>query len=689
MIEIFATEFIKQLVKGAVEEVRSTVSDRRKRRISEEEDRIKIEREVFNHKRSEALAEKSSAERSGKKYTKQIPSKTDFRDFEKKKLAQLQDWKDRSQREINLACHIDGGVVERSMQRHQEEILDWSESFYFREMSKEAAIEERYVQLSLFLTPKRRHRIPEEENAKVGIDTIWDNYRSVFLYGAAGSGKTTSLKHLARSMQDSVSSEKGLLAFTFRDGFVDAEAPKDSRLRRGIRKAFSLNSSIQQTVDLLEVEGLPEDIEQALDANFMSFLNDRSTIIMCDGLDELPESSFIQGIVLELSSLNKRYPKIRFLVTCRSGEVRSSPDGFDEYEIAPLSEEQVRAFVSKWVNDDGGVERILSEIATKEYLEVSTRPIVLAYICSVFQRTGQIPPTPRGLLQKVVDLLVEEWDEERFIERHGGAYNLDRQRKREILKAISFFLSFVHRSPRISSDNFTELTEYLERKLGVSIDDVRSFLSYLESQVGVLIQVGHDQFELSHKTLQEFLAAEFLLGHSEIPLQLVTSSSMMPEISLAIAMSSDSERYLGKLAPEIFEVLSGNPHLVSQLLKRLSDEKAVFGGDAGLDAILWLLSGYFIGGVRPSKPEAKRFVKSKANKRIDEQGERIAYSSLSMLGGSRQSMYDSFLNRFAVVASCDAWQVFEQKATGSEILPYTDCLVLPGDPSLRNLLQIK
>jgi U3 small nucleolar ribonucleoprotein component len=61
MIEIFATEFIKQLVKGAVEEVRSTVSEKRKRRISEEEDRIKMDREVFDHKRSKVDLPRFSA----------------------------------------------------------------------------------------------------------------------------------------------------------------------------------------------------------------------------------------------------------------------------------------------------------------------------------------------------------------------------------------------------------------------------------------------------------------------------------------------------------------------------------------------------------------------------------------------------------------------------------------------------
>ena len=46
---------------------------------------------------------------------------------------------------------------------------------------------------------------------------------------------------------------------------------------------------------------------------------------------------------------------------------------------------------------------------------------------------------------------------------------------------------------------------------------IASVIAELESHTGLFIQSGFDQFEFAHKSLQEFLTAEYLVKLPSIP----------------------------------------------------------------------------------------------------------------------------------------------------------------------------
>lgn len=78
-------------------------------------------------------------------------------------------------------------------------------------------------------------------------------------------------------------------------------------------------------------------------------LRDARTVVIFDGLDEIPHSSRSQ-VIRDISAFCAAYPSARVVVTSRPGPniAAFSAMKFQPYEVAPLANSDITAYIERW-----------------------------------------------------------------------------------------------------------------------------------------------------------------------------------------------------------------------------------------------------------------------------------------------------------------------------------------------------
>ena len=67
--------------------------------------------------------------------------------------------------------------------------------------------------------------------------------------------------------------------------------------------------------------------------------------------------------------------------------------------------------------DKNKADDFLYKVKHSPFADTSIKPLNLAHLCAIYNRIGNVPEQPKTIYRKVVNLLIEEWDEQRLIIR--------------------------------------------------------------------------------------------------------------------------------------------------------------------------------------------------------------------------------------------------------------------------------
>jgi hypothetical protein len=132
---------------------------------------------------------------------------------------------------------------------------------------------------------------------------------------------------------------------------------------------------------------------------------------------------------------------------------------------------------------------------------------------------------------------------------------------------------------------------------GLKPGEAQKVASEIEAHNGLFIQAGFDTFEFAHKSLQEFLTAEYIVKLPRIPDDLESVERLPNELAIAVAISSSPTNYLSELV-----LTSLKPHklpieFVRIFSGRLLAERPDFKSTQKLEMALITLYSYFIEAV--------------------------------------------------------------------------------------------
>jgi hypothetical protein len=316
--------------------------------------------------------------------------------------------------------------------------------------------------------------------------------------------------------------------------------------------------------------------------------------VFIDGLDETDNKS--RSIVeSEVSELALRVKKSNIIVTTRSGEYHKKIEGFDVFEVSPLTNPQILEIASKWITEPTD---FLEQIDKNPFKDTLSRPLTLTHLLIIYLRLGNLPEQPAIIYKRLVFLYLEQWDSQRGIQRTSRYSNFFSERKQEFLSAVAFYLIYKTGSPNISfnSKQLVEVYNSIHERFGLPANEVSEVVREIESHNGIIVETGDGLYEFSHLTFQEYFCANYLV-RTPFTEDILNYLKIRPApIAVTIALSSEPNNWLDQLFLQLkstSELSSANVQL-SEFLRRLYLERPYFqvSGVTGF-AILQIALLYF------------------------------------------------------------------------------------------------
>jgi predicted NACHT family NTPase len=231
------------------------------------------------------------------------------------------------------------------------------------------------------------------------------------------------------------------------------------------------------------------------DAETQLVLDQGRALVLLDGLDEVTGEDG-KNISKEIKRFARAYPQVQVIVTCRTQSQESRFERFDYVEVADFNEPQVRAFAEHWfktvMRDESAGRARAQEFLEQLFLEenkpireLAITPILLSLTCACIHQTGSFTRSDPKLYEEGLELLLEQWDRSREIERDEIYHDLSVERKLELL---SYLAVKKFEQPQYVLFEQTEIEGYIAEFLGIDQRDSRAVLRAIAAQHGLLIE---------------------------------------------------------------------------------------------------------------------------------------------------------------------------------------------------------
>jgi len=452
----------------------------------------------------------------------------------------------------------------------------WARQVSFLEARRSRVLHHIYIHLDIFTYPVRIRATRSEEVPKVPFEQLVAQTDSHFvLLGQAGAGKTTSMKRLflmlySRSPEDPSYSFPLLVRFRDLNSPNVANDPNTIGVIYGpLFRALRIKPIISDKLLREDHRAELREYQRMLVKSLLEALN--ATIIL-DGFDELVGAERREGAIAEIRELAISLNRARLILTSRSGDFNHSVDRMERYEIAPLDATQIATFARNWLVAPAKADEFVAQVVASPFRDTTIRPLLLAHLCAIYDRAGKIPEKPKTVYSTIVNLLVREWDEQRSVKRTSKFPGFTPDRKFDFLASLAFALTTTFGTTTFGTETLSHAYDIIHNAVGLPPHGVRDVITEIEGQTSLFLCTGHEQFEFAHKSLQEYLAAEYIVRLPNVPRDSALLCKLPNELAITIAISSDPGAYLSSVVIDVLHNQQLPRGFYDVFMDRLSSE---------------------------------------------------------------------------------------------------------------------
>jgi hypothetical protein len=335
---------------------------------------------------------------------------------------------------------------------------------------------------------------PKQEGIKVANDKQY-----LMVLGGPGAGKSTFLRKMGL---EALKDKKG----EFKHGCIPVFIE--------LKLFNSGDINIEQIItEEFRICGFPIPDKFTAKA-----LEQGKLLILLDGLDEVPTNNLNQAIT-EIQNFVDRYDKNRFIASCRTAAYRSGFRRFSDVAMADFDDTQIQQFIQNWFKSDSDKQakigekcwELLQKPENQAAKELAHTPLLLTFLCLVYDRSQNFPDNRSVLYRKALRILLEEWASEKRILQDEIYQGLHTELEEILLSEIAYTGFEADRLFFPKREIVQQIKTFLAGNLNAPQHlDGEKVLNAIVVQQGILVERAEDVFSFSHLTLQEYLTAQYI-----------------------------------------------------------------------------------------------------------------------------------------------------------------------------------
>ncbi len=375
-------------------------------------------------------------------------------------------------------------------------------------------------------------------------------HTSLILLGDPGSGKSTFLRYLAWALARRELDPERAPSLA---GWDDRALLPILVPLRALAGRIARDGNSDATVYAALRDELHACCTHQVDDALSAALSRGAALLLFDGLDETPLAG-APGVADRLTTLQavraitRRYPACPAVVTCRvrafTNEVHDELNWPVE-TLAPFTLGQMRHFVSAWHRElvargqidharaESLSDRLIAAIkdpARPRLRQMAETPLLLTMMALVLYNRGELPRDRPQLYERILDLLLGQWDQVRDGQSLGqaiGKPEWDSSYIRPLLDRLSYqaharATSADGRGRLARGDVYTALIDFFQQaRVSGPGDAALNCLDYFEQRSGLLVADGRDSFVFAHLTLPEHCAGREIALNTDDPVALI------------------------------------------------------------------------------------------------------------------------------------------------------------------------
>ncbi|MFM2377638.1 MAG: hypothetical protein RLZZ143_214 [Cyanobacteriota bacterium] len=262
----------------------------------------------------------------------------------------------------------------------------------------------------------------------------------------------------------------------------------------------------------------------SVEKNISNKLEKGELLILLDGLDEVPTAN-VYNVIEKIQDFVDRHHKNRFILSCRTA-ARTHLQRFTDIEIVEFDDQQIQSFIEHWFSSEldrknetaKNCWELLQKEEYKSAKELAHTPLLLTFLCLVYDENQSFPTNRSRLYQDALRILLEKWSAEKRLPNRGLVYeNLSIEQEEILLSEVAYQNFVADKLFLEKREVVKQIKDHLKQNLNAPQHlDGEKVLKTIEIEQGILVERARDIYSFSHLTLQEYLTAQYIYDNDLI-----------------------------------------------------------------------------------------------------------------------------------------------------------------------------